>query len=231
MNDYILNMHLLNPKTVVIKACCLLHQWKLTNELKASPYPSITFTQTWVPPPPPLCKLKFDGSYSPQQQTGGIEGIIRSDKGQLVAAYSDSTVASTSAIEAELMALYQGLQLCQKVAIDQIIIEGDALDIIKSLQGFHNISWQFMFVWNRILSVLKTNFCWRISFYKRTGNQIADLLSNLNPPSMILFRQSFTLSYSIYLFAGSSRPYKQSEYLRRHLQCGFRALFYRAMFC
>lgn len=223
-------MHPLNPKTVVIKACYLFHQWKLTNELKASPCPSITFTQTWVPPRPPICKLKFDGSYNPQQQTAGIGGIIRNDKGQLVVAYSDSIVAS-SAIEAELKALYQGLQLCQKEAIDQIIIEGDALDIIKPLQGFHNISWQFMFVWKRILCVLKTNFCWRISFYKRTGNQIVDLLSNLSPPSMILFRQSFTLSYSTYLFAGSCRPYEQSEYLRRHLQYGFRAIFYRAMFC
>lgn len=53
-------------------------------------------------------------------------------------------VAATDAVKAELQALLEGIDTCQKMGLKYIIIEGNCLMLISSLKTYGNLSWQFM---------------------------------------------------------------------------------------
>ncbi|KAJ8648786.1 hypothetical protein MRB53_001809 [Persea americana] len=90
-------------------------------------------------------------------------------------------------LEAELHALLEGLTICSKLNLKQIIIEGDCLTIGDSLQRYGNLSWSCMIQWKKvILTRLKVQW-WEARHCKRTANIVADILSKMDFPMPHIF--------------------------------------------
>lgn len=78
----------------------------------------------WIPPPKGWHKLNFDGMARGNLGIAGIGCIINDEEGRWVAKLA-SPLPPTSNNLAELEALEKGVQLCQKLGLSRISIEGD----------------------------------------------------------------------------------------------------------
>lgn len=83
--------------------------------------------------------MNFDGSMNLFRQMGGIGGITRNDKGELLLAYAGATQVG-SAEEAELQALGNGINLRKTLQPSRLQIEGDCHLLVSSLQMQQTLS-------------------------------------------------------------------------------------------
>lgn len=73
----------------------------------------------------------------------GIVGIIRNATGHLLGAFACKVKVNHS-IEAELLALLTGVDLCIKMGLTAVILEGECLILVESLSNCKNLQWSFM---------------------------------------------------------------------------------------
>ncbi|XVF38353.1 hypothetical protein REPUB_Repub20aG0094100 [Reevesia pubescens] len=94
----------------------------------------IAAAQSWQPPEGNFVKVNFDGARRVGDHKGGIEIVIRNKVGLVMAALYGvvSHVANPFIIEA--MAACHALIFARELGFNKIILEGDALTIIKKMQ-------------------------------------------------------------------------------------------------
>ena len=115
-----------------------------------------------IPPP----GNNSDGSINPFSQCAGIGGIIRSSMETLLMGFVGK-VMTTNALEAELHALLEGLEICKKLNLQHIITEGDCLTIVNSLEKYGKLSWSCMIIWKRVIQALMNVQLWEAEYCKR----------------------------------------------------------------
>ncbi|KAK4708923.1 hypothetical protein R3W88_029848 [Solanum pinnatisectum] len=86
----------------------------------------------WLPPPYGF-KLNVDGSFEHTTSKGGAWSVIRDFNGNWIVGKS-SRISTNSVLNAELLALIQGLQFAQSQGILDIIIAMDSAEVIKMLE-------------------------------------------------------------------------------------------------
>lgn len=81
------------------------------------------------PPQQGVFKLNTDGSFN-SQNIGGIGGVFRNHRGEWIKRHSRYLI-NTSPIQAELVALLEGLKLAKSHSLWPLLVEIDVLEVIK----------------------------------------------------------------------------------------------------
>jgi hypothetical protein len=88
----------------------------------------------WKAPDMSMAKLNVDGSFS-GKGNAGIGMILRSCTGDVLLAACRQVNQCQDALEAELMALEEGLQLSQQWSTMQLVVEPDCTDAVEMSNG------------------------------------------------------------------------------------------------
>ena len=141
---------------------------------------------SWLPPPPVIFKLNFDGASKGNPGPAGFGGIFRNSQGDIQAIYYGSIGWDTNN-SAELEGLWQGLNLAHIYNLSPIVVEGDSQILISManqlLQGTRLAkvvtSWRLTSRIDKISKWINENQAISFTHTKRDGNKVADLLANL----------------------------------------------------
>lgn len=130
----------------------------------------------------------------------GIGRIIRNGAGAMVMAFA-GMIKDTRSIEVELQALITGMDICYKLGHKIILIEGDCLIPVRSINECKNLPYSFMNNWQLLLlQKLKQLDAWEFKFCKRSTNKVADEQSKPVPPLPAIFSRPLPLLiHEIYL--------------------------------
>lgn len=63
-------------------------------------------------------------------------------------------VSASNSLEAELLAIIKGMEICLKSGFQHVIIGGYCLSIPQSLQKYNNLLWTLMAHWQKLLHML-----------------------------------------------------------------------------
>jgi ribonuclease HI len=88
----------------------------------------------WKPPDMSMAKLNVDGSFS-GKGNAGIGMILRSCTGDVILAACRQVRQCQDALEAELMAIEEGLLLSQQWSTLQLVVESDCADAVDIING------------------------------------------------------------------------------------------------
>ena len=89
----------------------------------------------WTPPPHSVLKINVDGAFSKHSRSAGIGVVIRDDAGSLVVALSKHFHVPLGPLEAEAKAFEASLQLAWDLGLQNVVLEGDSLVMVRALRG------------------------------------------------------------------------------------------------
>ena len=89
--------------------------------------------QIWSKPPLNVIKINFDGSVNEEGRKGGIGVIARDENGEVMGALQTSVEGITDPSSIEAHAACQAIQFAYNMGFMNIILEGDALEIINQI--------------------------------------------------------------------------------------------------
>ena len=89
----------------------------------------------WFTPPTSRLKLNVDGAFKRSSGAVGGGGILRDAKGDIVFAFSAAYPMVHSSLEAEALALQDGLSFYYDRGIPAVAIEPDSLVLVQILKG------------------------------------------------------------------------------------------------
>ncbi|XP_027182016.1 uncharacterized protein LOC113780412 [Coffea eugenioides] len=112
-------------------------------------------TLTWSLPPFPYVKLKVDGSSLGNPGISGVGGIIRGHHGQVKGAFSSFYGFHTN-MEAEAMALLEGLWHCKTLGSTKVIVQMDSQQVLNSVNHTSPSPWRIDGVLRQIRLELAT---------------------------------------------------------------------------
>ena len=113
-----------------------------------------------------------------EQLTAGLGVIIRDADGQVVGALSQQIYAPPGGPEAEAKAMETAVMFARDVEIQEIIFEGDSLQVYNFLRGGSLVPPAIANVWEGILYHLQAFRSFDFSHIKRVGNRPAHLLAH-----------------------------------------------------
>jgi len=92
--------------------------------------------RTWLPPSNQLYKVNVDGAVFKERNESGVGVIICDDvHGLVVAAMCKKFYAPLGHLEVEAKAFESGLHFAKDVGLQEFILEGDSLNVVRALQG------------------------------------------------------------------------------------------------
>ena len=142
------------------------------------PIPSVCSSQTsWLPPEPGVYKANVDGAVFKNLSSAGMGVLIRDCKGQVVAALSQLLFAPLGPLEVEAKAMEAAVIFARDVGIQNIIFEGDSLQVYNCLHGTSKAPPAVANVLNGILFHLQSFRSFDFSHIRREGNKPAHILA------------------------------------------------------
>ena len=84
--------------------------------------------------------MNVDGAVFKARKESGVGVIIRDANGLVVAALSKKFHAPLGPLEVEAKAFESGLQFAKDVGLQEFILEGDSLNVVRALQGLSLLS-------------------------------------------------------------------------------------------
>ena len=104
--------------------------------VSASPWMSNpVLQQSWLPPSDQLYKVNVDVAVFKARNESGVGAIVRDANGLVVAALSKKIHAPLGPLEVEAKAFELGLEFAKDVGLQEFILEGDSLNVVRALQG------------------------------------------------------------------------------------------------
>lgn len=102
---------------------------------QSHPQPSVkkVISSRWSPPPMGWAKINFDGATFKDKNLTGLGGVIRNDKGLVMAAFTQIIPLPTSIETVEVLAARSALVLALELSLNQVQLEGDSEIIFKAL--------------------------------------------------------------------------------------------------
>lgn len=86
----------------------------------------------WNRPDVNELKLNVDGAY--KNGTGGGGGLLRDHSGDFICGFT-APYNIDDAMEAEILAIYDGMEMCLEQGKTNILIESDAATVVKMISG------------------------------------------------------------------------------------------------
>ena len=133
----------------------------------------------WSPPRCGWYKINVDGAVFKESGSCGVGVVIRNEEGLLMGAMSKRVELPLKALEAEALAVQEGIQLAGELGLREIIIEGDSQVVIKALQNFESCPWPVQKVVEGSLQSLSYFKAWSASHVRRCGNEAAHLMAKM----------------------------------------------------
>lgn len=93
----------------------------------------VILTISWTKPCRGWYKLNIDGAYNKEKGIEGIGGVIRNEKGDWLIGFA-SKISVKNPVQAELMALYEGLCIANNRKLYPLEIETDATQVITFIR-------------------------------------------------------------------------------------------------
>jgi len=137
-NKLVFDDVLLHPSTVVQKAKMGLEVFlksyasHLNKEVEPSPP---MFTRRWLPPHPGTIKINWDASINKSTGCVGWGIVARDHCGSVLGAKSAYNKISVEPVIDEAMAALEACLFCKEVGFFDIILEGDALQIVLEINS------------------------------------------------------------------------------------------------
>ena len=102
--------------------------------------------QSWLLPSDPLYKVNVDGAVFNARNESGVGAIVRDANGLVVAALTKKIHAPLGPLEVEAKAFELGLEFAKDVRLQEFILEGDSLNMVRALQGLSLLSVSVMHI-------------------------------------------------------------------------------------
>ncbi|XP_077239748.1 uncharacterized protein LOC143880655 [Tasmannia lanceolata] len=157
------------PRFDFVSAFDLWYGWL---EVCSSVERSSNIVQAWVPPEEGSCKLNFDGSSLGNPGPAGIGGVLRDDKGEVIWSFA-GPIGIADSNEAEVPAAHQGIKLLEVEYLNNVVVEGDSINVIRWLSGSHRFLWRFTDLFNEILDIIGDSQV-EFNHARRSANEEAD---------------------------------------------------------
>jgi ribonuclease HI len=84
---------------------------------------------TWQKPPEGVYKINWDTSVDRDRCKMGMGLVVRDHAGQLIAALCASKDHITDPTSAEALAASKAAELCHRLGLEKVILEGDAVEV------------------------------------------------------------------------------------------------------
>ncbi|XP_059446444.1 uncharacterized protein LOC132177991 [Corylus avellana] len=88
----------------------------------------------WTKPPENVMKVNWDASVSRELNLTGVGVIVRNHEGTVQASFCTYKEVTMEPSSAESMAMWYEREVCRKLGAQNIILEGDALEVDHTLQ-------------------------------------------------------------------------------------------------
>ncbi|CAN1179696.1 Putative ribonuclease H protein At1g65750 [Linum perenne] len=131
---------------------------------------------SWTKPPFGWVKLNIDGSYVEETDSMAIGGVIRDAEGNWVTGYTNY-LGRGSALQAELVALRDGLSLSWVLGFRKIQVESDCLDVVEIVAATDIQDHPQAVLGTAIKELLSRSWSCTLSHVFREANKVADLLA------------------------------------------------------
>ena len=131
----------------------------------------------WTPPPPGWHKLNFDGAARGNPGVAGAGCIINDENGRWVAQLATPLPPLSNNVT-ELETLERGLQLCFKLGLSRIFIEGDSQVVLNAIRQKKTPNWVLNSKLQEVLILMENFEETFIGHIYREGNVMADGLAN-----------------------------------------------------
>jgi ribonuclease HI len=131
----------------------------------------------WCPPPNGLIKVNWDASINVTKECIGIGVVARDFNGNVLGAKSLTKMVVTIPNFAEVMAAYEVVVFCKEVRFYEIILKGDArqvVDDVNSRTPKHDVSGRFV---EGIIMEMQGLRGVSISHVSRDANNVANQLA------------------------------------------------------
>ncbi|XP_075660877.1 uncharacterized protein LOC142630725 [Castanea sativa] len=156
--------------------------WRNRNGIRHGEQPKkkenmILKASSWLPPQPGVYKVNVDEAVFKNLSSAGMGVLIRDYKGQVVAALSQRVFAPLGSLEVEAKAMEAAVIFARDVGIQNIIFEGDSLQVYNCLHGSSKAPPAVANVLNGILFHLQSFCSFDFSHIRREGNKPAHILA------------------------------------------------------
>jgi hypothetical protein len=101
--------------------------------LKVSPALECNTTK-WTPPPSDTIKMNWDTAMNVKEGRIGLGFIAKNLNGEVMAARSLTKKFRVNPTTAEALVALNAIIFCKELGLDNVIIEGDAMGVIKSIE-------------------------------------------------------------------------------------------------
>ncbi|XP_059458291.1 uncharacterized protein LOC132187876 [Corylus avellana] len=133
----------------------------------------------WRKPHVDYIKVNWDASLNARKSRVGIGVVARDHAGRVVAVLSDSEVATTDPEGAETLATCYATDMCHYLGLRNVILEGDALMVVRSLQKGKCHWGRLRHVLNDTTQKLQTMQEWRVDHIPQEANVVAHRIATL----------------------------------------------------
>ncbi|MQM04096.1 hypothetical protein Taro_036891, partial [Colocasia esculenta] len=124
----------------------------------------------WSTPPSGRLKLNVDGAFRPASGEAGGGGIIRDQNGTLCCAFAQTHHGLSSSLAAEALALRDGIAMCCRTGISDVMIETDSQNLLQIVTVQQTHQWDIACILQDI--ALKTqNMQATITYTPREANK------------------------------------------------------------
>ncbi|KAK9290687.1 hypothetical protein L1049_008861 [Liquidambar formosana] len=129
--------------------------------------------QRWSAPRHGCLKINFDGAWLKEDNRGGMGVVLRDVDGVILGARAINVRNAASAEIMELMAARDGLRLALSQGCEKVELEGNALHVIRLLQGKRKVGvWTEILVKNIASVSSKFSDC-SLCYSKKSSNELA----------------------------------------------------------
>lgn len=136
----------------------------------------ITVHGPWTAPPVGWVKINFDAAVEKTGELGGIAAVAKDHTGLILVWSRKKLHARFDTGTAELLATRLAVSLAREMGFQHIILQGDALTVIKHLQSGRETRSNNGLVYATVTQMLSTFVGTRIEHIRREANMLAHQL-------------------------------------------------------
>ncbi|MQL99180.1 hypothetical protein Taro_031905 [Colocasia esculenta] len=179
--------HIINRSMLSVRAICTTaHFQKISQPWLAAlcqsnsrnEIPNVILPKAvrWITPPRGRLKLNVDGAFNMMSDEAGGGGILRDHKGNMCCAFVMSYHDLKSSLEAEAVALRDGLSMCCIKGFKEVMVEIDSLNLLHIVTNQLQCPWELSLILQGIATLIKRVKA-EISHVPWEGNKVADCLA------------------------------------------------------
>ncbi|XP_024012275.1 uncharacterized protein LOC112086773 [Eutrema salsugineum] len=165
--------------TVINKAKEDSEEWAQRKEvikLTVKPLSASVSRSSWRPPPDGWLKCNVDGARDDNHRRSGIGWILRDSNGEALWAGTKSLPLLKSVIDTEAEALRWAMVCISNLSYKNVFFESDSKTLVDALKD--ETPWPIISSYHQdIQLILSSPYAFRICFYPRDGNRVADRMA------------------------------------------------------